>query len=84
MKDQQQERAEIGLLSSFIALYSEIEETIDAANLLCNRIQKTVDAGGRLQSVEDEKETLFEIMMSLEEHCRSQHYPKKWWDFYYD
>ena len=68
-----------GLLNSFIALHSDEEITIDLSNLFCTRIQKTMDAAGRLESQEDEMETLLRIMMTLEEHCRFTGYEEEWW-----
>ena len=52
------------MLSSFTTLHSQ-GEVVNVANLLCTRIQKTIDAVGRLSSRRDEAETLLSVLLSL-------------------
>lgn len=55
-------------------------EMINVSSLFCTRIQKTVDALGRIKSKEDQKETILSITMNLEDMCRQQRYQRIWWE----
>ena len=46
------------LLSSFIELHSDLSESVNVSHLFCTRMQKTVDASGRVNSLQDREETL--------------------------